>query len=101
MHPPPRSTPFPYTTLFRSELGIWITEPLWNRGYGTDAVRTLCRFGFREMNLHRISLHVYDFNPRGVMVYEKVGFREEGRLRRSEEHTSELQSPMYLVCRLL
>src|SRR5437879_4850947 len=81
MHPPPRSTPFPYTTLFRSELGIWICEPLWNQGYGTDAVRTLCGFGFREMNLRRITLHVYDLNPRGVMVYEKVGFREEGRLR--------------------
>jgi RimJ/RimL family protein N-acetyltransferase len=64
-----------------AELGIWIAESRWNQGYGTDAVRTLCRFGFREMNLHRISLHVYDLNPRGVMVYEKVGFREEGRLR--------------------
>jgi RimJ/RimL family protein N-acetyltransferase len=64
-----------------AELGIWIAEHLWNQGYGTDAVRTLCRFGFREMNLHRITLHVYDLNPRGVVVYEKVGFREEGRLR--------------------
>jgi len=64
-----------------AQLGIWIAEGLWNQGYGTDAVRTLCRFGFREMNLHRITLHVYDLNPRGVVVYEKVGFREEGRER--------------------
>ena len=55
-----------------AELGIWITEPLWNRGYGTDAVRTLCRFGFREMNLHRISLHVYDFNHAGIRVKSRV-----------------------------
>ena len=33
------------------------------------------------MNLARVSLHVYDMNPRGVRAYEKVGFREEGRLR--------------------
>jgi [ribosomal protein S5]-alanine N-acetyltransferase len=64
-----------------AELGIWIAEEHWDRGYGTDATRALCRFGFREMNLARVSLHVYDINPRGVRAYEKVGFREEGRLR--------------------
>jgi RimJ/RimL family protein N-acetyltransferase len=64
-----------------AELGIWIDEEHWNEGLGTDTVRTLCRFGFREMNLFRIELHVYDFNERGIRAYEKVGFREEGRLR--------------------
>jgi diamine N-acetyltransferase len=64
-----------------ASLGIWIDEEHWNEGLGTDAVRTLCRFGFREMNLRRIGLHVYDFNERGIRAYEKVGFREEGRLR--------------------
>ena len=65
-------------------LGIWIAEAHWRRGYGTDAVRTLCRFGFREMNLQRIGLSVYETNPGGVRVYEKVGFKEEGRRRRAE-----------------
>lgn len=64
-----------------ADLGIWIAEEHWSEGLGTDAVRTLCRFGFREMNLNRIALHVYDFNARGIRAYEKVGFREEGRLR--------------------
>ncbi len=64
-----------------ASLGIWIDEQRWNEGLGTDAVRTLCRFGFREMNLRRIELHVYDFNERGIKAYERVGFRQEGRLR--------------------
>ncbi len=62
-------------------LGIWIAEAHWNRDYGTDAVRTLCGFGFREMNLHRIALSVYGHNPRGRRAYERAGFREEGRRR--------------------
>jgi RimJ/RimL family protein N-acetyltransferase len=62
-------------------LGIWIGPPFWNRGFGTDAVRTLCRFAFREMNLRRVELHVFETNPRGHRAYEKVGFRDEGRLR--------------------
>src|SRR5947209_3005232 len=62
-------------------LGIWIARSHWHEGLGTDAVRTLCRFGFREMNLHRIALSVYETNPRGIRAYEKVGFKEEGRRR--------------------
>lgn len=62
-------------------LGIWIGRPFWDRGFGTDATRVLCRFGFEEMNLQRIGLSVYEINQRGVRTYEKVGFKEEGRAR--------------------
>src|SRR3712207_7856626 len=69
---PPRSTLFPYTTLFRSPRGV----PRVRR----DRRRRLCR-RCRPLS-HRL---------RGSRV----------RDRRSEEHTSELQSRQYLVCRLL
>src|SRR3989449_3462865 len=62
---PPRSTLFPYTTLFRS---LWVTAPI-------DGIP-------REMPVVRVP---------DASVY----------LRRSEEHTSELQSRLHLVCRLL
>ena len=63
-------------------LGILLGEQdCWGKGYGTDAMRTLVRFGFNEMNLHRIELHVFDFNARAQSVYRKCGFVEEGRLR--------------------
>jgi RimJ/RimL family protein N-acetyltransferase len=65
-----------------AELGIVIGEKAyWGQGYGSDAVRTLLRFGFEEMNLHRVFLRVYEDNARGIRAYEKCGFRHEGRLR--------------------
>ena len=64
-------------------LGIWIGKPFWDQGFGTDAVRTVARFGFQEMNLQRIRLLVQESNPRAKAAYEKVGFKEEGRLRRA------------------
>jgi len=65
-----------------AELGILIGEKsFWGQGYGTDAMLTLCAFGFCQMNLNRISLHVYDFNTRGIRCYEKCGFQHEGKLR--------------------
>lgn len=62
-------------------LGIWVGRPWWGQGHGTDAVRTLCRFGFDHMNLHRITLEVNADNAKAIAAYERVGFREEGRLR--------------------
>ena len=63
-------------------LGIFIGEQeCWGHGYGTDAVRTLLRFAFEELNLHRVWLTVHDDNPRAIRCYEKCGFRQEGRDR--------------------
>ena len=50
-----------------------------DRGIGTWAVRTACAFAFEEINLTRLTLSVYDFNPRAIHVYEKCGFESIGR----------------------
>lgn len=53
----------------------------WGQGYGSDATRVIARFGFEELNLHRITLNVFEYNLRAIHVYEKLGFVVEGRLR--------------------
>jgi len=68
----------------KATLGILIGDKrYWSQGYGTDAVRTLCAFGFVRVNLQRIALSVYSHNPRAQRCYEKCGFQVEGRFRRS------------------
>ncbi len=63
-------------------LGIGIGERAdWGKGYGTDAMRVMLRYAFRELNLHRVSLTVFEYNPRAIRCYQKAGFVEEGRLR--------------------
>ncbi|GAA2759928.1 GNAT family N-acetyltransferase [Actinopolymorpha rutila] len=51
------------------------------RGLGTEAMRLMVAHGFEQLGLHRISLNVYDFNPRARRAYEKVGFVQEGARR--------------------
>jgi RimJ/RimL family protein N-acetyltransferase len=66
----------------KATVGIVIgAKDLWDKGYGTDAMRTLLRFMFEEMNLHRVMLHVDERNDRAIAAYKKCGFREEGRMR--------------------
>src|SRR3989442_11622529 len=90
---PPRSTLFPYTTLFRSRIGQDVRRA--STGGGTR-----CRF--RSVGSARLST---DVGQRPVELSGGATRRKAqqvvGRHLRSEEHTSELQSRPHLVCRLL
>jgi len=61
-------------------LGIGETD-YWNKGYGTDVMNVLLRLAFTEINLRRVTLTVFEYNPRAIRSYEKAGFRHEGHLR--------------------
>jgi RimJ/RimL family protein N-acetyltransferase len=68
-----------------AQFGINIGDKgAWGRGFGTEATRLVVRHAFETLNLHRVCLQVYEYNARGLHVYEKVGFRREGVLR---QHT--------------
>ncbi len=65
-----------------AEMGIVLGEKdYWNRGLGTEAVRLITDYGFAAMSLHAISLWVKSFNQRAIRAYEKVGYRDSGRVR--------------------
>src|SRR3712207_7837921 len=92
---PPRSTLFPYTTLFRS-----LTD---------ESVQQLAMSRLRAVETGRAVVHISTvgvsalISPDGSLLRRSGHFTAEvlqARLR-SEEHTSELQSRQYLVCRLL
>ena len=62
--------------------GISIGEKAeWSKGYGTDALRAICDFGFGQLRLERIELDVYEPNKRAQRSYEKAGFVTEGTMR--------------------
>lgn len=84
----------------KAEFGISIGEKdVWNQGYGTEALRAICDFGFGALRLERIELEVYVDNSRAIRSYEKAGFRHEGTLRRA--HFSEGRHFDVLVMALL
>ena len=65
-----------------ASFGISIGEKAeWSKGYGTDALRAICDFGFGQLRLERIELDVYEPNKRAQRSYEKAGFVTEGTMR--------------------
>ncbi len=53
----------------------------WGKGYGTDAMKVILRYAFQELNMRRVSLNTFEYNPRAIRSYEKAGFVHEGRIR--------------------
>src|SRR3712207_7435832 len=88
---PPRSTLFPYTTLFRSvrPLVLGRLERGWVVASETAALDIVGATMVREVE------------PGELLAIDAGGMRSSRFAARSEEHTSELQSRQYLVCRLL
>jgi len=65
-----------------ASFGLFVGEPsAWNRGFGSDAIGTLVRFAFDEMNLRKLRINIFDYNERAKHVLETHGFVQEGRLR--------------------
>src|SRR3712207_7464270 len=86
---PPRSTLFPYTTLFRSARALYPSHETQRSSKLADSRRRVARLPA--------------VRRRGRRAFVAYGLRRSrpSREARSEEHTSELQSRQYLVCRLL
>src|SRR2546422_4591781 len=82
---PPRSTLFPYTTLFRSTRVLWLRHVL-------EDVRDLSKRAEQPGGVP-VPLDTTALRQRAELIDARIG--------RSEEHTSELQSRLHLVCRLL
>jgi len=69
------------------------------KGYGSEAVQQLCTFGFSDLNLHRIYLHVFADNHRAIRAYAKCGFEKEGLLKEAAYVAGE-RTDVILMARL-
>jgi RimJ/RimL family protein N-acetyltransferase len=73
-----------------AEVAIVITDKAsQGRGLGTDALNCLVDFGFGELRMERIYLHVFDYNLRAQRSYAKAGFQTDAILRHSRFHRGE------------
>lgn len=71
----------------RATLGILVGDrAVWGRGAGTDATRLMVEYAFGRLDLRRVDLGVYADHAAAIRLYERVGFRVEGRFREDVYH---------------
>ena len=66
----------------KAEFAICIGDKArWGKGLGVQIGAAVLEFAFRELNLHKVYLFVVDFNGSAIRLYEKLGFKVDGRVR--------------------
>jgi len=60
---------------------LQIAKEVWGHGYAREAAELVLAYGFRHLNLHKITLGVYAEHAAAVALYQRAGFRIEGTLR--------------------
>ena len=84
----------------RAEIGYWIGQPYWGRGYATEAARAVIGFAFGGMRLNRVEAAHFSRNPASGRVMQKAGMQYEGRRREAVLKWDEyLDTEMYSILR--
>jgi len=65
------------------EVGYWIGEPYWGKGYATEAVKLLVDLAFKELGLLRVYAYIFEYNIASKKVLEKAGFKKEAIIKSS------------------
>ncbi|HEX6804193.1 MAG TPA: GNAT family protein [Terriglobales bacterium] len=64
-----------------AELGYWLGVPFWGNGYASEAARAVVRYGFEQIQFHRIFASHFEGNAASARVLQKLGMRREGCMR--------------------
>lgn len=65
------------------------------QGYGTQALKLMLRYAFDELNLQRVTLDIFEYNPRAIQPYEKAGFLVEGSERKNPHRDGKYWDILY------
>jgi [ribosomal protein S5]-alanine N-acetyltransferase len=68
----------------RAEIGFWLMPEYWGKGYIPEAASQIIKYGFEQMELHRIYAYVETENANSKKVLQKLGFEYEGTMKESE-----------------
>lgn len=83
-----------------AELGYYVGEPHWGKGFGTAAVKKICQYVFEQTDIIRIFAEPFAYNVASCRVLEKAGFQFEGLLRKNAVKNGKiLDMKMYAMVR--
>lgn len=72
-----------------AEIGYWLAKEHEGKGIMTECVKVLIKYGFDELNLHRIQIACDARNIKSKAIPERLGFKQEGVLRQNHKHQEE------------
>ncbi len=81
------------------EIGIIIGEnKYWNKGFGSDAIKSIVQFSFKDLNLSKLQLNVYCYNKRAIKAYRKCGFLQLKILEKNHFYDGKYWDTIVMEC---
>lgn len=80
-----------------AELGYWIGEPYWGRGYCSEAAGALIQFAFAELGIKRLVAEHLRSNPASGRVMQKTGMRQVGSARRRDRYRDKVDMDIFEI----
>lgn len=66
-----------------AEIGYWIGETYWGKGFATEAVKLSVEYAFKELDLLRVYAYIFEYNTASMRVLEKASFEKEAIIKSS------------------
>lgn len=79
-----------------AEVGYWICEKKWGKGYATEALKEITKYGFKELKLYKIFALACIENHGSIKVLEKAGYKKEAVLKKHTKWKGKKWSDMYV-----
>lgn len=76
-----------------ADLGYWLDQPAWSKGYATEAARAVLSHAFRKFGHSEIHSGAYEDNPASLAVLSKLGFEETGTTQQHFNGTRNCEAP--------
>lgn len=65
----------------RAQVGIWVIPSFWSKGLAEKSLNLIKNIGFNHLKLNRLEAYIAVENKRSIILFEKCGFKEEGKLK--------------------
>jgi len=65
----------------RAQIGIWIIPSYWGKGFGEKSINLIKNIAFNHLKINRLEAYIAKENIKSLVLFEKCGFKEEGKLK--------------------
>jgi ribosomal-protein-alanine N-acetyltransferase len=82
----------------RAQVGIWLIPSFWRKGLGERSINLIKIIGFNHLKMNRLEAYIAEENKKSLYLFEKCGFKEEGKLKQYLNFQEKFHDAVILAC---
>ena len=83
---------------FRAQIGIWLIPSYWGKGLGEKSINLIKNIAFNHLKINRLEAYIAKENIKSIVLFEKCGFKEEGKLKQYLNFQGKYHDAIIVAC---